>query len=223
MPETINVVIVGGSDLVRDGLRYILEKADFYVEVSAVSVAAMTGVEGQAPDPRLVLIDGPAVDDQLETCRQVRELFPRAKLALMSDKCDLESVARGVEHGVDGYLNKETSSDTLLRALGLVLAGEKFVCAPAFSQLATLHETSDGRVWDAGSVAGDLSDREVDILECLAVGDSNKLIARKLAITEATVKVHNKAILRKLHLMNRTQAAIWAINRGLTGSRGQHV
>ena len=167
-----------------------------------------------------MLIDGHAVDDQLETCRQVREMFPDTRVALMSDKCDLESVARGVEHGVDGYLNKDTSSDTLVRALGLVLAGEKFVCAPAFSQLASLHETPDGRVWDAGSVAGELSDREVDILECLAVGDSNKLIARKLSITEATVKVHNKAILRKLHLMNRTQAAIWAINRGLVGNKG---
>jgi two-component system nitrate/nitrite response regulator NarL len=60
-----------------------------------------------------------------------------------------------------------------------------------------------------------LSDREIEILKCLVAGEANKVISRRLLITEATVKVHIKAILRKLHAINRTQAAIWAVVRGL--------
>lgn len=63
----------------------------------------------------------------------------------------------------------------------------------------------------------DLSERELEILRCLVDGDSNKRIANRLNITEATVKVHLKSILRKTHVMNRTQAAIWGLQRGLVG------
>src|SRR3546814_3750398 len=69
--------------------------------------------------------------------------------------------------------------------------------------------------WESGRIELNLSDREIEILRCLISGDANKIIARRLEITEATVKVHIKAILRKLRVMNRTQAAIWAVTRGL--------
>src|SRR6185437_5415304 len=117
-------------------------------------------------------------------------------------------------------------SDVFIRSLELVMMGET-VLPPAF--LSYVVGRQGARLSDDGPVKNDnetilvreiddpapqLSPREKSILRCLIEGDSNKAIARKMDIAEATVKVHVKAILRKIRVHNRTQAAIWAINNG---------
>jgi two-component system nitrate/nitrite response regulator NarL len=113
----------------------------------------------------------------------------------------------------------------LVMTLDLAMLGASLVCRPAGFSMNPLASagTRQGRDElnsEAADVSHPLSTREVAILECLMHGDSNKLIARKFQIAEATVKVHIKAILRKIRAANRTQAAIWAMNHlGSSASR----
>jgi len=107
-------------------------------------------------------------------------------------------------------LNDEVSADTLLQALNVIQRGERVVSLPLTQLLAKQTRSVNGRQQDAAS----LSPREKEIVRRLVRGESNKIIGYRLHITESTVKVHLKAILRKISVQNRTQAAIWAINNG---------
>ena len=143
--------------------------------------------------------------------------FPACRIVLMMDQYRIEDVARAFTSGaVDGYLVKAISCAPLAGALRLIAMGEKVLP----SEVAESLTHSIPQIMWSGQETGisglPLSNREVEILRCLLDGDPNKVISRRLGIADATVKVHIKAILRKLRVQNRTQAAIWAANRGLT-------
>jgi two-component system, NarL family, nitrate/nitrite response regulator NarL len=134
----------------------------------------------------------------------------RGKIILLLIANQVEEISKEVLVAVDGVLNDEVSSDALLQALKVIQSGERVVSqhlAPLFTQQST---PNDPTRRDAAS----LSPREKEIVTRLVRGESNKIIGHALHITEATVKVHLKAILRKISVQNRTQAAIWAVNNG---------
>jgi two-component system nitrate/nitrite response regulator NarL len=214
----IDVLIIGGTPLVRSGLQHVLQGDGFSVDVSAEDLADFAASAATMASPKLIIVDAMARDDQFLLCSRLRQRFPDSRLVLMADDCALETVARGFDAGIDGYLIKATPCEAMIEALKLIMMGEKFMPAAAFSGLAGLRGTGQGTVWKSDPIGGRLSEREVEILACLARGEPNKRIAWHLDIAEATVKVHIKAILRKLQLGNRTQAAIWAIGHGLTGA-----
>jgi two-component system nitrate/nitrite response regulator NarL len=214
----IEVLIIGGTPLVRSGLQHVLQTDGFAVEVSADDIGEFAASSAAMASPKLIIVDALSRDDQFILCGRLRQRFPESRLVLMADDCTLETVARGFDAGIDGYLVKATPCEAMLEALRLIMLGEKFMPVAAFSGLASLRGTGQGAVWKADAIGGRLSEREVEILACLARGEPNKRIAWHLDIAEATVKVHIKAILRKLQLGNRTQAAIWAIGHGLNGS-----
>jgi len=124
------------------------------------------------------------------------------------------------EAGADAYLAKTISHEVLIKSLDLVMLGEAVFPSSILGLIRRgaskagddEHEADGVEYGEAESepIPKQLSVRETVILRCLMQGDSNKLIARKFDIAEATVKVHVKAILRKIHAKNRTQAAIWA-------------
>lgn len=118
---------------------------------------------------------------------------------------------------------KEISCDPLAGALRLTALGEKVLPSQMAGSLASAPSCAISRRWDTGATGTNLSAREVDILRCLVDGEPNKVISRRLSIADATVKVHIKAILRKLRVRNRTQAAIWAVGRGLTAEAPHEV
>ncbi len=114
--------------------------------------------------------------------------------------------------GAHGYLIKDISVEALLQSLLLVMLGEKVFP----THLATLLVNGMPNTAPASIVTSHgLTERECQVLRCLVQGDSNKMIANRLNITEATIKVHMKSLLRKINATNRTQAAIWALNNGL--------
>jgi two-component system nitrate/nitrite response regulator NarL len=128
--------------------------------------------------------------------------------------------------GASGYFVNVNSCDAFIKSIELVAMGET-VFPPAFLSFALDTKSDHGSkaalpdeneraifVTTEDTVAPQLSPREKSILRCLIEGDSNKSIARKIDLAEATVKVHVKAILRKIRVQNRTQAAIWAMNHG---------
>jgi two-component system nitrate/nitrite response regulator NarL len=129
--------------------------------------------------------------------------------------------------GANLYFANSVSCDALIKALELVMLGETILPPQLFAVIGNGQERKGMRPIRQ-RVHGDaaqrtqadntprLSGRETSILRCMVAGDSNKVIARKIDITEATVKVHVKAILRKIRVHNRTQAAIWAMNNGVS-------
>ncbi|MBD0316775.1 MAG: response regulator transcription factor [Nitrospiraceae bacterium] len=125
--------------------------------------------------------------------------------------------------GADGIQIKNVSPEALIQSLQLIMLGEKVFPTNLASMLLGMNTISPQH-----SIRG-LSPREQEILQALVTGASNKTIAIRLGITEATVKVHLKTLLRKIDVNNRTQAAIWAMNNGFTAdgapmpNRGLHT
>ena len=218
MVESINVYLVGGTDIVREGLGHILQAAGFSIACSASGANDVIAAADRLAVPRLIVIDSAVAEDGLATCGKFHQQFPAARLVLLANDCTIDVVARAFELGLDGYLMKSIASTALVNALNLILAGEKFMPSAAYQALSEYRQMNSAPSFDATCAAVPLSDREIEILQQLARGDPNKRIARTLDIAEATVKVHIKAILRKLQVLNRTQAAIWAISRGLGGT-----
>lgn len=218
MIEGNSVLIVGRNEILREGLRRILVETGF--DARAISpdglMAAME--DGVAFAPQLIILDSGLEAADLEACRALRDHLPSARLVLLGEECDLESAASAFAVGADGYLGKAISCEPLIGALKLILMGEKVLPSQAVEALMRLRTHSLCGDVDSWRTSVNLSDREVQILSCLIEGEANKIISRRLDITEATVKVHVKAILRKLRVQNRTQAAVWAVNRGLVQS-----
>lgn len=210
--QAVRVNIVSRNEIVREGLRRILADQDFCVDCAVFCIDDLD-VESSAA---VVIIDIDDIDEGLRICADVRQRWPEPRIAIITDGCSIEDVSRAFATGsVDGYLVKELSCDRLAGALRLTALGEKVLP----SQIAGLLVPSPAisRCWDGATNGANLTTREVDILRCLAEGEANKVISRRLSIADATVKVHIKAILRKLRVSNRTQAAIWAVGRGLAG------
>jgi two-component system nitrate/nitrite response regulator NarL len=212
--ESNLVLVLGRNEIAREGLRRIL--ADEFTQVEAMAPEEAIGREiSERLSPQLIIVDAASDIESMEACRALRDRYPRAKLVLMGESHDLDTIATAFKAGVDGYLIKAIQCGPLVGALKLILLGEKILPSQTVSALVEPRSKFACGNWDAIRTGENLSDREIEILECLIRGDANKLISRQLTITEATVKVHVKAILRKLRVQNRTQAAIWAVNRGL--------
>lgn len=210
----VDFVIVGRNEIVREGLRRILADQGFSVMATQPDDPAFSG-SGEMGSPQMMIVDSPSVEEGIDICALLRAAYPEPRLVLIGDTYDLDTVSRAFSVGVDGYLVKAIACEALVGALRLILLGEKVMPSQTLCDLAKMSQHSGTMELRKPPVDVDLTDREVEILGRLVQGDANKLISRRLLITEATVKVHVKAILRKLHVMNRTQAAIWAVNRGL--------
>ncbi|WP_409192500.1 LuxR C-terminal-related transcriptional regulator [Bradyrhizobium sp. RDM4] len=154
----------------------------------------------------------------------VKDRYPNARIAIVCDNYRPVDLASAFRAGANGYFVNVNSCDAFIKSVELVTMGET-VFPPAFLSFALdanrERETADASECEQAILAAtedaispQLSPREKAILSCLIEGDSNKCIARKIKIAEATVKVHVKAILRKIRVQNRTQAAIWGMNHG---------
>ena len=141
---------------------------------------------------------------------QLRLAYPAARLVVLAERVTIDGVRDAMAAGIDGFLAKAVSPEALVQSLQLVLLGETVYPTNLASLLAEV-----GAAAPQGSLRG-LSPREQEILQLLVSGASNKLIAIRLGIAEATVKVHLKTMLRKIDVSNRTQAAVWAMNNGFT-------
>jgi DNA-binding NarL/FixJ family response regulator len=141
----------------------------------------------------------------------------------VADHHRLDELVSAFRAGANGYFVDVMTCDAFIKSMELLMMGET-IFPPALSFVLDPEGDHPGEPGDENNQAilvttedaltPQLSPREKSILRCLIEGDSNKCIARKIDIAEATVKVHVKAILRKIRVQNRTQAAIWAVNNG---------
>lgn len=216
MRADFRVTILGPKEIAREGLRRIL--SDDGVDVCCVSEfrgGLPFEAEARNDDKAHVVLCLIASDNEaITTIRELRQAHPNVRIVAMVDHFTLDNVAAAFGEGVDGYIVSGIACESLVGVLQLAAVGEKVFP----SQMAPMLTAS---VWKllANNLKFNndinLSVREIEILRCLMNGDCNKVIARRLEISEATVKVHVKAVLRKMRVTNRTQAAIWAITRGL--------
>ena len=214
----VDTVLVGSKTLMREGLKQLLAGSPIQISGEAVRLADVPQtMNGHSAD--LVLFDVTEFQDEVaQGVKDLKQRYPRLKLVMLTDVLDAGQLSASLAAGVDGYLMKEISCEALLQSLQLVMLGEKVFPTDLATLLVNGTPTpprSGKRVLNDEVKNRGLSERELQILQCLAQGDSNKTIANRLDITEATVKVHVKSLLRKIQASNRTQAAIWAVNQGL--------
>jgi len=216
------VNLVGERGLLREGIERILRSANFRIRASVAPGDDLTGSQTQVEQLLFLIVHtGDDFNATLEQIEFLRSHYANARVAIVVTRYRLEDVVAAFRSGVNGYFADVTSCEVFAKSVELVMMGET-VFPPAFLSFALAdgqHEgnrassqSSNGATLNAGTVDPRLSPRERTILRCLIEGDSNKCIARKIEIAEATVKVHIKAILRKIQVQNRTQAAIWGVN-----------
>lgn len=202
-----SVLIADDHPMVRAGVHRLLSRAS---ELS-VACECANGEEvvrqWQALRPSIGVIDvRMPVMNGVEAIREIRRLDPTARLVAMTTMCGDEDVFRALQAGAGGYILKDCSAETLVDCVRAVLRGQRYLDPTAAASLAA-------RVLHAP-----LTQRESEVLERIALGLSNKRIARELDVTEGTVKTHVKSLLDKLDADNRTQAIRIAASRGLIPS-----
>lgn len=210
----ISTLIIEGNRLFREGLKNLLRGSQFAVKREADSIASANEFMSDGFLPELVILDFQDNDGRVvDNIRHLREHLKQARIVVLTYSLSANKLAKALEAGADAYLLSDMSSEALIQSLALTMLGEKVFPTNLAKMLIDGH--IDLAHKEHAFAAGVLSDREVQILRCLANGDPNKMIANRLNITEATVKVHLKGLLRKINVSNRTQAAIWAVGQGI--------
>ena len=223
--DTIPVVVVEPNEILREGLRRILNKSQLRVAVDCAAVGELWGLSSANSDIRMILIDvaeQPALT--VADMERMRQNFAKAKIVLMTDPAQCRQ-AMEVGRRADGLVLRTYGTSVLIKALELILLGERIFPVVAWQPSPSENQSpsfemrpesprSTGEQQRPEALAH-LSERELDVMRLLRTGDPNKVIARRLGISEATVKVHVKAILRKTHAKNRTEAALLVSNLDL--------
>jgi two-component system nitrate/nitrite response regulator NarL len=207
-----------GNALLYAGLAQLLSGTCFEV-LDGVSNGSAPSQPRTQSEPALYIVDATGSSEQaLEFVRDAKARHPAARVVAIGNQPDWQSVHAAVSAGVDSFCLATSGREVLIKSLELTMLGERILPGSLVRALfdneltqsgtAEVIPLSDHRAPDPK--AQKLSPRETVILQSLMGGDPNKVIARKLDITEATIKVHVKAILRKIGVANRTQAAMWA-------------
>jgi DNA-binding NarL/FixJ family response regulator len=205
MPDQIRILIAEDHDVVRDGLASVLA---FQLDMT-VAGHARNGHECVArfrelkPDVVLMDLSMPELDG-VAAIGVIRTDFPDARILVLTTYDGDESVFRALENGARGYLLKDCSTADLLAAIRKVHAGGTHVSERAASRLA-----------ERALAGGGISPREIEVLNLIAAGKSNKEIAALLFVSEGTVKTHVLNIHQKLGVSDRTEAVVVAIRRGI--------
>jgi two-component system, NarL family, nitrate/nitrite response regulator NarL len=209
--KNIRVVLIDDHALCRRGLSELLERRP------GISVAGFTGDPDEASrmiaveNPDLVVLDlrMPQMDG-LTLLKRLREEGCKAAVLILTMSDSQDDLAKALRAGVRGYILKDMEPDDLVDAIQRVAKGEMVVAPALMLKLANMLESTQ-QSQSRESLMVSLTEREREILEHLAHGESNKAIARKLDISHDTVKLHVRHILSKLNLTSRVEAAIFAV------------
>jgi two-component system, NarL family, response regulator LiaR len=213
MSQTIRVLIVDDHTIVRKGIRALL------AEIAGLEVVgeAADGLEAIALaarlDPDVILMDlaMPRMDG-IEATRQIRTQQPESRILVMTSFATDDKVLPAIKAGAQGYLLKESAPDDLVQAIRQIYRGESSL-HPVIARK-VLREIAHPA--DQPPTPNPLTPREDEVLRLVAQGLGNQDIAKKLYITDATVRSHVSSIMSKLYLANRVQAALYALREGLT-------
>lgn len=210
----IKVFLVDDHKIVRQGVRaYLQTLADIEVSGEAASGAeAVTSVEKMRPDVVLMDLEMPGELDGIAATRQIRKICPETRVIVVTSHHQDEYIFPAVRAGAISYLLKDVDPDELAAAIRKAAQGEAVLDSRVASRI--VQELQGLRKDDVNPFT-ELSEREFEVLRLIAAGKSNAEIAETLVIGESTVKTHVGNLLNKLHLGDRTQAAVYAWQQGV--------
>jgi two-component system nitrate/nitrite response regulator NarL len=217
--QNVTTVLICQNLLLRTGISHILSGTRFVLTKEPCDDLSSLPVFTDNVPVLFIICESRPTEEYAATVEHLKAQHSAARVVVLADAMEPETAMQLCHSGMDGFCPTSMDRHALVKALEIVILGETYI--PASIGLMLLDQVRQGRTHFGHGVAGapvndpnvlqnKLSDREAQILRCLTQGASNKVIARELGVAEATVKVHIKAILRKVKASNRTQAAMWA-------------
>jgi DNA-binding NarL/FixJ family response regulator len=223
--ECFATIIVGKNVIFREGFARTLRAANFGILASVSCADDLLPIKLQLQPPLFLIVhSGGNFDGALEQIESFRNEYPDGRIAIVAGHYRLGEMASAFRAGANGCFVDEMTCDEFIKSMERVMMGETIVPAACLSfvldaggdhlreMIPRGGEEQALLVTTQTPTTPRLSPREKSILGCLIEGESNKSIARKIDIAEATVKAHVQAILRKIRVRSRTQAAIWGMN-----------
>jgi two-component system, NarL family, response regulator LiaR len=215
----ISVLIVDDHAVVRQGIQSFLEAQD---DIEVIGIAesgtkALQLAEKLAPDVALVDMVLPGMDG-VEITRRLRQVSPRTQVIIFTSFHEDEFVFPAIRAGALSYLLKDVRPDEMAEAVRKAARGEAILDPKVASRLVQAIQNPPK---DHSNPYTELSERELEVLLLIAEGLPNLMIAERLVISEKTVKSHVSNILNKLHLIDRTQAAVYAWSKGMVRKKGE--
>jgi NarL family two-component system response regulator LiaR len=212
MNERIRVLIADDHHVVRGGIRALLETETNIDVIDEAADGVETVLKTRSLNPDVILMDLMMPRKSgIEAIEEIKQEDPDARILVLTSYSDDEKVFAAIKAGALGYLLKETSTKELLQAIHDVYRGESSLHPSIARKL--IRELN--RPSNLPPADEPLTEREIEVLVYVARGYSNQDIANSLFISERTVRTHVSNILSKLHLANRTQAALYALKEGL--------
>lgn len=216
LSDKIRVMITDDHELIREGIARILDlENDIEVVCKAKSgLEAIDCLKKYKPDIILLDINMPDLNG-IETLKKMKSSAHKPKVIILTVYDDVEYISQSVSLGADGYVLKDSDSETLIKTIKIVNDGGSYI-QPTLASKLIKHITKENKAYkeEVGAVQS-LTRKEIIVVKEIASGLSNKGISDKLKISEKTVKNHVSSILKKLELQDRTQVAIYAIKNKL--------
>jgi two-component system, NarL family, response regulator LiaR len=211
MPDAIRILLVDDHAVVREGLRTFLELQDEFEIVGEAADGTEGVLEAERLNPDVILMDlvMPGLDG-VGAMRALRTSLPDARVIVLTSFADDDRLLPAIQAGAAGYLLKDAQPSEVARAVRAAHAGEALLDPAVAARLVDAIAQAPGE-----APREQLTPRERQVLELIAQGRPNKLIARELEISEKTVKAHVSRVLEKLGVSDRTQAALYAVRQGI--------
>lgn len=215
--EKTKVLIADDHGVVREGLMAVLKTIDV-IDVVGEAKNGMDAVEQTKrllPDVILMDLRMPVMDG-VEATRQIKREFPHIGIIALTMDEEQQHIFDLVRAGATGYLLKDSESSQIVAAIRTIARGESLIHPSVAGKiLAEFSLLAEGRAKQRPLVDHDLTEREITVLRLVATGLTNKEVANSLELSEKTIKNHLGNIFHKLHVYDRTQAAVLAIRRGI--------
>jgi DNA-binding NarL/FixJ family response regulator len=213
-PEKIRLVLVDDHDLVREGLKRILESTgEFEVVGEAARGDEATGLYRDVnPDVIVTDLSWPGADG-IDATLALRKVAPDARIIMLTMYSDEHHAVRALRAGAAGFVSKDSPSDVLIDAIRRVAHGERYIPPEIVEAVTKLLESDE--VAEPQPLAARLSKRELEVLRYLSAGKTNREIAKHLEISSKTIDTHRNHLLKKLNLRNNADLTRFAIRHGL--------
>jgi DNA-binding NarL/FixJ family response regulator len=220
--ESLRVLLVDDHILFRKGVASLLasHKDMEVVGEAGDGVEAVVRARETVPDVILMDLSMPKCSG-LEATRLIKREMPHVKIIILTVSDDDRDLFAAIKNGADGYLLKNLEPRQLFDMLEGMRRGEAPISGTLAAKILQEFRQPDQSLPRQPEASDELTPREIEVLERVVEGATNKEIAEALVITENTVKIHLRNILEKLHVQNRIQAAVYAVREGLVGDSSQ--
>lgn len=210
--ETISIMLVDDHPLLRKGVVQLIDLEDNLQVVAEANNGEDAVKKALEIEPDLIMLDLNMKGlNGVETLKSIKQAGIPSKIIMFTVSDAEADVLQALKAGVDGYILKDSEPEELISHINKAMQGELVISAPLTQILAKAFRPKP----DKDDTIESLTNREMQILRYISQGDSNKVIARKLDITESTVKVHVKNLLKKVNMRSRIEAALFAVENKL--------